>query len=162
MTDEPTGLTVQGKVVKPGALLFQQGATIESAYKVEDGEVELRRGETRIATLKKGDFVGAAAAILGVEQPYTVKGVARPLTYLSEYRGHDVKHAFSANADLAKELYRSLCSELKLVSGAAEEDASDGMANALTEPEIGLRIGKIRSLQVEKAKEVLAAVERRS
>lgn len=166
MTDEPTGLTVQGRVVKPGQQLFKQGAKVTSAFKVEDGEVELLRGETRVAVCAKGDFLGAAATILEVEQPFTAQGVARPLSYMSEYRGHDVTHAFSVNAELATDLYRSLCLELERIeqhrgaAGGGTESAMAAFAAALTEPEIGLRIGRVRTLQKEKAREILAAVEK--
>lgn len=172
MTDQATGFTVQGKVLRPDQVLLKEGIKLDSAFKVDEGEVGLYRGDALVAKVEKGGFVAAAAALQEADQPFTVKGIKAPMTFLSQYRGHDVTHAFAVNVELARELFRSLCLELSQIeahlasrsgspapASSIEADLKE-LEKAIALPDVVARSGKIRNLQRELAQRILDAASR--
>lgn len=160
MSEQPTGFTVQGKVLKPGTVLFKEGDKIENVYRVEDGSVGLYRGEKLVGTLGRGCFVGAAAVLSEAAQPYTVRGTGTPMTYLSEYRGHDATHAFAVDAELARELYGSLSEEQ--ASLGAPPAGGQSLEHILSDQslDVAARVGRVRAALRDKAQQVLFAAQR--
>ncbi|MFN7970786.1 MAG: cyclic nucleotide-binding domain-containing protein [Acidobacteriota bacterium] len=124
---ERTGFTASGKAkaLKAGETLFMSGSTDDHVYRVDDGEVGLYLGETLVARLGRESFVGAYAVLGEEPQPYTVKGLSSPATYLSAYPGLDVRNAFSANPELAAALAKSLDMEAAALELRDLEGESD-------------------------------------
>lgn len=49
--------------VEEGAALVKAGTWAYQMFAIEEGEVEVRRGEEKVATLKEGDVVGETGAV---------------------------------------------------------------------------------------------------
>lgn len=122
--DEKTGVTIGGKTLKKGDLLFKAGETLDAAFKVEDGEIGLMRDDKIVARFGKGCFVGGAAVMLEKPQMYTAVGLGVPMTFLSQYDGRQVRNTFSTNSTFIELLAVGLDTERAALE-LAEVEASE-------------------------------------
>ena len=72
-----------------GAVLMREGERGDDAYLVRTGEVEILRGDRRLATLGGGAFVGEVSALTGTARSATVR--AKTLVDTFRVRGEDVR-----------------------------------------------------------------------
>lgn len=147
---DATGLTELGpeRGVARGKTLFQMGTPCDMVYMVEEGAIALYRGETLLAVAGKGCFLGAAAALLDEPHIYSAKG-AESLSLVKPYKSHDLKNAFTANADLAASLAKGMDAELL----ALENGAGEGEKNPTN------KIALIRRFMRGRAERIAAVVK---
>ena len=109
--EHTTGQTEGRELLRAGQILWKEGETKDAAYLVDEGAVGIYLGEQPVGQLSRGLLIGCAAVLLERPQPFTVRGVA-DVTILKQYGGHALRHAFTANADLAPEVHAGLDAEL--------------------------------------------------
>jgi len=85
-----------------GAVLMREGERGDDAYLVRTGEVEIVRGERRLATLGPGGFVGEISALTGTPRTATVR--AKSFVDTFRLRGDDVRPIVRRHRDLVSRL----------------------------------------------------------
>jgi len=86
----------------PGDVLMSEGESGDDAYLIRDGEVDVLRGDRRLATLGAGSFVGEVSALTRTKRTATVR--ARDDVRAFRLHGEDVRPIIKRHQDLVARL----------------------------------------------------------
>ncbi len=85
-----------------GVVLMREGERGDDAYLVRAGEVEIVRGDRRLARLGSGSFVGEVSALTGTSRTATVRALGTVDTF--RLRGSEVRSVVKRHRDLVRRL----------------------------------------------------------
>lgn len=98
------------KVAQPGEIILEAGETVDEAYRIEAGVVELTMreagGHVLVGSLEEGDILGDLAIVDGGINPFTARAVIE--TRYVRIGRQDVMKAMATSDPLALELLQSL------------------------------------------------------
>jgi aquaporin Z len=102
------------RLVTAGETVMKEGDPGAEAYVVERGLLEVRRGETSLARLGPGDWVGEMALLL--DEPRSATVTAATDAQLRRVTKHDMGHVLAEDPRRTEELLRQLARRVKAVN----------------------------------------------
>lgn len=130
-------------LLKAGDALYREGEESDSVYFVEDGEVEVRRGEgaeeVTLAVLGKGQILGEMGVIRNC--PRSASIVAVTDVALARIDGPDFMKAFGGPDSVGLKILRMVCNRLSAINESFEALKMADMPRAVRG-----EIGEIRLL----------------
>ncbi|TMB75927.1 MAG: cyclic nucleotide-binding domain-containing protein [Chloroflexi bacterium] len=97
-TIEALAATLEPATFSKGDVLMSEGEAGDDAYLLREGDVEVLRGERRLATLGPGSFVGEVSVLTRTKRTATVR--ARGDVKVFRLRGDDVRPIIKRHQDL--------------------------------------------------------------
>lgn len=117
--------------LKPGEELFREGDAGSSLYLIDEGELEVVRGGTRVAVLAPGETVGEMAVVTGAARTATITALRPTVLFCVPKPAFDELVRSAARVrDLVSELIKLRTEQLKerLLVSHTEADEWEGRA----------------------------------